>query len=280
MPQLKVALAGNGPFADIVAKALLETKSFDVVVVGRKEKDTVAGASTKIVPAWDVPGLTEAFAGVDYVISTLGMFSLADPQFVVIHAAKAAGVKGIVLSEYGVPVTAYPKSMLGGLKVPARELVKQVGLDWIALINGFFLDYPFSAFSPDDATKKALVIGSPEAKVSLASREDVAAYLAQVVLRFDEFKSGEVQVSAATVSVREVIAEIGKAKGITYEIVSEPVGEAVPKFLANTQDVFRLIGIAAAQGFALNDNDVTAKFPSVHPKGLDYWIPKLYGKQE
>ncbi|KAJ3341024.1 hypothetical protein HDU93_005888 [Gonapodya sp. JEL0774] len=278
MPNLKIVIAGNGPFAIIVARALIEAKGFDVTIVGRRAKDVTApGTVTKIVPAWDVDGLAEAFAGADYVVSTLGFSALGDPQFVVIKAAKKAGVKGIALSEYGVPVTAYPTSPLAGLKLPARALVQEIGLPWIALITGNFLDYPFGAFIPDDEKKTATVFGSPDSKLNLTSREDAGAYLAQILPRFDEFKNGEVQVSAVTTTVRELVTAIGKAKGIPYSIISEPLEETKAKSSANKADRSRFFGIIIAEGFMVNDRDVSSKFPTVHPKGLDYWIPKLFG---
>ncbi|KAJ3341023.1 hypothetical protein HDU93_005887 [Gonapodya sp. JEL0774] len=273
-----VPFYGSGPFAITVAKALNEAKGFDVTIVGRRAKDVTApGTVTKIVPAWDVDGLAEAFAGADFVISTLSLISITDPQFAVIKAAKNAGVKGITLSEYGVPVTAYPTSPLGGLKLPARALAQQVGLPWIAIINGGFLDNPFGSFIRDDENKVATVFGSPDVKLSLTSREDVAAYLAQILFRFNDFKNGEVQVSAVTTTVRELVTKIGKVKGISYSIISEPLEETEAKSAANKADRARFFGTIIAKGFMLNNNDVSSQFPSVQPKGLDYWLPKHFG---
>ncbi|KAJ3336028.1 hypothetical protein HDU93_003839 [Gonapodya sp. JEL0774] len=278
MPNLKVVIAGNGPLANIFAKAFIDTKSIDVTIVGRKGKDEAApGTTTKLVPEWDVDGLAEAFAGADYIVSTLGFFSLGDPQFTVIKAAKKAGVKGISLSEYGGGVDGFPTSPAVAWKQPARTLATEIGLPWIALVNGGFLEYSLSVFLSDDEKKVATVFGSPDVKLSLTAREDVGVYLAQALLRFDEFKNGEVQVSGVTTTVREIIAEVGKVKGIHYTIDTEPIEETKAKSAANPGDHARMFGIIFAEGFVLNNNDISSKFPSVHAKGLEYWIPKLLG---
>ncbi|KAJ3341027.1 hypothetical protein HDU93_005891 [Gonapodya sp. JEL0774] len=278
MPNLKIALAGNGPLGTILTKALLDSKSFDVTVVGRKAKETtIANVTTKFVPEWNLDGLADAFAGADYVVSALGMSSLASPQFEIIRAAKKAGVKGIVLSEYGAPIKAYPTSPLAGLKIPARALAEEIGLPWIGIINGYFLDYPFFAFIADQQKKEATVFGSPDVKLNFTSREDVGAYLAQILPRFDEFKNGEVQVSAVTTTVRELLTEIGKVQGVQYALNIESLEETKAKAAANPSDQTRFFGIVVAEGFLLNDKDVSSQFPSVKPRGFDYWLPKLYG---
>ncbi|KXS17404.1 NAD(P)-binding protein [Gonapodya prolifera JEL478] len=268
-----VAIAGNGPFAVIIADALKKV-GFNVWLVGRKVKESTGGYETKLVPEWTEDGLVEAVKGAKYVVIALGFLALKEPQFSVIKAAKRAGASAVVLSEFGVPLE-FENPVAAG-KWPARNLAKETGIDWIGLSNGFFLDYPIGKAAINEEKSTAFVYGDPNTKFTVTARDDVAAYLAQILLRPDEFKNRETQVTGAITSYAELYALVGKVRGVTYTINTEPLEVAKEKLAANPADIGRRWGVIVASGQNLNPRDESHKFPEVKPKGLDYWIPKTF----
>ena len=91
--------------------------------------------------------LKTALTGQDAVISVLGGGSLGDPQFALIDAAVAAGVKRFVPSEYGSDTTdekvvAFVPFFKGKQAVTAHLRKKESeGLQWTGVITGPFFDW-------------------------------------------------------------------------------------------------------------------------------------------
>jgi uncharacterized protein YbjT (DUF2867 family) len=141
--------------------------------------------------------LLRALRGVDIVISTVGddsglsgkdVKSIAElpgfrAQDVVAKAAKAAGVKFFVPSEFGYPTHTLPdepKSFMSGKK-RHLDLLRSIGLPWVVLYSGTFPSFepiPTMLPSMNDSVSK----GSPP---YITTRFHTSAYLLHILLDQD-----------------------------------------------------------------------------------------------
>jgi hypothetical protein len=93
---------------------------------------------------------------IDAVVSSLGGPALAAPQIALIDAAKAAGVKRFLPSEFGSDSTNPKVLELAELLNRKKRIVDHLktkqgdGFEWTSLITGLFLDwvrYPLSSLN-------------------------------------------------------------------------------------------------------------------------------------
>lgn len=125
-----VALVGAGDFGTIFATTLAANPAFNsVVVITRPESASAkqVPAGTKVAEA-DLTKVDSVAAvlkehKVDVVISTLGFAGLSSgSQVVVADAAKAAGVKLFVPSEWGFPTIGATEGLFGVKESNAKHL--------------------------------------------------------------------------------------------------------------------------------------------------------------
>lgn len=101
------------------------------------------GALAVAVNYADTAALTAALRGVDVLISVLGGNGLL-VQIPLAEAAKAAGVKLFVPSEFGNPNEKISTSdSLIGQKVQVQETLKKIGLPYALFWTGPFSDFVF-----------------------------------------------------------------------------------------------------------------------------------------
>lgn len=101
------------------------------------------GARAVPVDYADTAALTAALRGIDVVISALGGAALL-VQIQLAEAAKAAGVKLFVPSEFGNPTQGISASEGPiGQKVQVQEALKKIGLPYALFWTGPFSDFIF-----------------------------------------------------------------------------------------------------------------------------------------
>ncbi|GAA6035822.1 hypothetical protein JCM8097_005723 [Rhodosporidiobolus ruineniae] len=166
-----VVLAGAGNLGSFFLEEL--TKSdFAVTVLSRPSSTSTfpPSVTVKHVDYSDETALIEAVKGADAVISTL---SALDSQANLVRAAKKAGIKLFVPSEFGNPTSKLgPKDhpALYG-KTQAQELLKQLELPSIFVFSGPFLDWIFNP------TARSALVGKGETPISFTARRDIARFL-------------------------------------------------------------------------------------------------------
>lgn len=93
----------------------------------------------------DPASLTAALHGVDVVVSTLAMSALGGPQHALAIAAKAAGVRLFVPSEYGADSFRYRgKPGPLGEKAPFIDALVELGLPYALFFTGSWSDFLLS----------------------------------------------------------------------------------------------------------------------------------------
>jgi uncharacterized protein YbjT (DUF2867 family) len=97
----------------------------------------------------DVPSLENALRGVDLVVSTLSGPTVGK-QINLIHAAKAAGVKRFIPSEFGTDIKSLKEAghtvAFFEPKLAVRAELQKVGLEYVLIENGFFYTFLLSPF--------------------------------------------------------------------------------------------------------------------------------------
>jgi uncharacterized protein YbjT (DUF2867 family) len=122
--------------ADTFMKALL-SEGANVVVVTRPESSSAKSlpSGVKAVSAGfkDVPALVAIFKehDIEVVASTVSVKAVADQKFIA-DAAKQAGVKLFLPSEYGPPTIGMTEGEFG-LKANVGEYVKAIGLPYVRI---------------------------------------------------------------------------------------------------------------------------------------------------
>jgi len=120
--------------------------------------------------------------GIDVIVSALGMPAAISSQTVLAHAAKEAGVKLFVPSEYG---WNYDKVDVRSLvvKVQARREIEKIGLNHIYISTGAFYEslFGYPLWGNDLANKKVALWGDRSTKISTSPFWEVAEILPLVV---------------------------------------------------------------------------------------------------
>jgi len=157
-----VLIAGaTGFVGKLIAEAFLEKKSFDVRILTRhgvtddKKKQILHELSSKgahLVEGStdDIESLKKALHGVDLVVSAFSGQACGQPQLNLVKAAKEAGVKRFIPSEYGFDVEAPAKHGITvdffSPKIAVREELRKLNLEHVLLITGGFAAYTLTPF--------------------------------------------------------------------------------------------------------------------------------------
>mmetsp|Transcript_37305 Transcript_37305/g.60416 ORF Transcript_37305/g.60416 Transcript_37305/m.60416 type:complete len:307 (+) Transcript_37305:193-1113(+) len=291
---------GTGGLGEKIALALLDSKHFSVKILSRVESVTGSkksvvdvlvskGASLVTVKDESVEQAVDALTGSEVVISVLNGGGLAY-QLVLIEAAKKAGVKLFIPSDFGIDIYSLDvqKKLSGtkaeqflSVKVAAVDSLKKHGLDHTEIVTDFFTDTTFWGWLGFDwPNGKVVVPGDGNAKVTFTHRDDIAKYVVQVLLQADKTKNRVIRLAGDTKTYNEVVSLFEKALGKKLEVTYRPESElrkgdaALPNALA---DVPLVLQLAAAVGaVAIPDNEKSNdEFPDVKPVTVAEYISSL-----
>jgi len=123
----------------------------------------------------------EKIKGIDVVVATLGG-AVIHTQIPLVHAAKAAGVKLFVPSEYGLDVEHSESPIFAGKKSVRKE-IESLGLNHTYIVTGPFYEFYFGwpGWHQDLVNHKATLVGERSTKVSLAPFTEVAELFPAIV---------------------------------------------------------------------------------------------------
>ncbi|TFY63187.1 hypothetical protein EVG20_g6425 [Dentipellis fragilis] len=283
------ALAGVGNIGTFIANEFLARKAAGqinrVVILTRSSTDDEKnkefkrkGAEVITIDYSSKASLISALAGVAVVISTINLGAL-DSQFSLIDAAKEAGAKLFVPSEFGTPTD----DIMNGPASPKRkalEKLKKLDLPYALVYNGAFSDTIFSAkLGLDPVGGEVTVGGDGSAPVSFTSRLDIARYVAYVLTEISTKKLEwrKFQIEGDRTSFNEVYEQYSAKTGNKIDVSYHSIAELEETVKKNPGDVkSRLLLIFAhGDGVAGKKEDVTnGEYPGWHPKTvLDILAP-------
>ena len=123
----------------------------------------------------DVPSVSAVLEGVEAVISTLGV-TAASLQIPIAEAAKAAGVKLFIPSEFGASTDGAEEGHLAAKRALSDKLAAIVPVT--KFFNGNFADFMWMPMVQLDVKSGRVAVGGDgNAKMSFTSRVDVARFV-------------------------------------------------------------------------------------------------------
>ncbi|KAJ3004448.1 hypothetical protein HKX48_001225 [Thoreauomyces humboldtii] len=137
------------------------------------------------VQSASIEELATALRDTDVVLSTVGIELLKEGQLKLVEAAKIAGVKRFIPSEFGIDMDKVGRGgpvSVWDFKLDVQDAIKKAGLDYTFIEVGIFAEYiaPFAGVDP--ATKTLTAPGSFDARISLSPLGDVGRQTADLVV--------------------------------------------------------------------------------------------------
>jgi len=274
------AIAGVGGIGSFITEHLAKQPGVKVIALTRKgsAKDLPANVTAHEVDYADEASVVAALKGVQVVVSALSGGGLA-VQPALADAAKKAGVKLFVPSEYGIATSGFTEGLLAG-KAKVHKHLKEIGLPYTLFFTGFFSDTIFGAYIGFDIPNKDIsIIGSGDKLATFTARDDIGHYIAHVLTHADpatlEWSSHRIEGDKK--SLNQVVTIIEKVKGVKltvkhldFEQVVKDLGPNPPptRFIEYLRVKFE----EGAGDLGKNTNDLV---PHFHPKSVEESI-KLY----
>jgi len=226
------AVAGAGDIGRFFIEELLRQAkigSVSTVIVLTRTGDgyddlKAQGAVFKTVDYSNHSNLVSTLQGIDVVISAISGTALR-VQMPLSDAAKEAGVKSFVPSEYGSPSTGKTHGTWGD-KERVRKHLLDVGLPYSQFYTGPLSDWFFDGHAQwgfDLPNDKVLLRGSGNVPISWTSSIDVARYIVFVLTHLSpaELKNTAFAVEGERRTIHQILdeyqARTGKKLEITYE---------------------------------------------------------------
>ncbi|KAJ7071406.1 hypothetical protein C8F01DRAFT_432983 [Mycena amicta] len=219
------AVVGAGTVGSAIV-AGLAGKNLPVVVLARPGSKSIdnlpAGAKSATLDTSDAAAVAAVLKEhkVDVVLSTVTTTAVS-AQKPIVDAAKAAGVKLFVPSEYGMPTDGETQGVLGAKNQIAEQL-KSLGIPSLKIYTGIFTEFLPWLFAYTE-NKKINVIGEGEVPVSFTSAPDIAGFVVHVLTTLPP---AELENKAFRIEGDRIKAnDIGALFKTTVEHVSQIPGE-------------------------------------------------------
>jgi NAD(P)H dehydrogenase (quinone) len=273
-----VVTGGTGKIGGLVVRQLLENKLGRVVAFVRDPRKAEAleraGAKLRQGTLEDETSLREAFTGADTVVLNVVGEKLAEQASVAIVAARAAGVRKLVL------VSSSQASLDGPTEstrqhARADETLRASGLTFVILRPHSFMQNLFGSIGSLRAGK--LFSGTGAGKLGLVDVRDIAEALVAAATS-DAWNGQTLDLTGPeSIDYATAAAEISKMLG--REVVYVPVtpqaaGEAVRKatgdaWHARTVEEF---AVASCAGFGDFTTDSVAKLTGHEPRSIHDFV--------
>eukprot|EP00835_Amoeboradix_gromovi_P005164 NODE_460_length_8176_cov_0.585737.p3 type:complete len:283 gc:universal NODE_460_length_8176_cov_0.585737:539-1387(+) len=269
-------LGATGTLGKPVTTALIN-KGFKVKIFTRdaekSKKEFSVKAEYVTVDYKSKDGLIRELKGIDVVVSTLGGPAFND-QFLVLEAAKEAGVKRFYPSEFGAEINDSVKSVLFEPKLKLREALKASGIEWTIIENGLFLEYLYSPFIGfDHAKHTATLVGTKDTTISFTDLRSIGEFVAESINN-PKSKNAKVQVAGDTKTFSDMVHIIEKATKATWTVTYIPVSEIQKKVDGNSnpwETIPEQLKILFAKSLGVIKHPQNKDYPAVIPTKLaDY----------
>jgi len=222
----------------------------------------------------DVPALTAGLAGTHVVISTISLFAI-DAQVPIAEAAKAAGSKLFLPSEFGGPTDNLQG--LFGAKGALHAKLREVGPPQLLVYTGPFADYSWGPIvNLDIKSGKVAVGGDGNAPVTWTTRRDIARYLAYVLVHSpaSRLQNQVLRLEGDRVSFNEVFRVYEERTGTKLDVTYRSVDSLRARFAANAHDFDAYLHLIWATDGLVGEPD-NGLFPGWNPtKVADILAPR------
>ncbi|KAJ1659860.1 hypothetical protein GGF38_004020, partial [Coemansia sp. RSA 25] len=253
-----IAIVGTGGYGGLFLRALIQCGHFvnvravtrapdaaETVKLARLQELRVLGVEVLAYTGATADSFATAFAGIDTVVSAVGVAGLSD-QIPMIDGAIAAGVKWFIPSEYA--VAHYDSAWMpfkGPLAAKGEILdylvgtAQAKGLAYTAIYTGLALDYlEPRGIGLKLAGRRATLVGRGGTPATFTCAADVVKVLVSIVRRPSEMQNRIIRYAGSTNKMCDLIKVVtGGSCGKNVKIVC--IDEARAKFceLARQQDM-------------------------------------------
>jgi len=273
------AVIGAGRIGAFLIDQLLTDKAAgtinDIIVLTRQGSKTTVNTGAKLVTVdySNKESIKKALTGVDVVISTVPGTAL-DVQPGIAEAAKEAGVKLFVPSEFGGPTEGVTEGLFAA-KANIQKQLKAIGIPYTLFYTGPFSDLMWNPYLQlDIANGKVSLGGDGSKRIIFTSRPDIARYISYVLTRLpaDQLKNRSFTLAGDIKSFNEIVKEYEGKTGKKVEVTYVPVSELDARLASNPQDLAAHLHKlwATADGHFETDNHL---YPSWNPSSVVDNIP-------
>ncbi|VDB88590.1 unnamed protein product [Peniophora sp. CBMAI 1063] len=280
------ALVGAGNIGGPLAEELLNARSagtVDKVVVlvrpaSASKLEALRARGASIIPIADYSSASEvskALADIDVVVT-----SLADPvlhlQIPIAEAAKAAGVKLFVPTEFGMP----SDEVVDSVHVAKVEINKKirdvVGLPTALFYTGNFADWLWKPYITLDVKSGSVGVGGDgNAQMSFTSTIDIGRFLVYVLTTLPpaETKNRTFRIEAERASFNDIFSAYEKKYSVKLQVSYTPIEELEERLRKDPNDVVSIchLGWATGKGTVGSPLD-NESFPNWNPKAVMYYL--------
>ncbi|VDC03006.1 unnamed protein product [Peniophora sp. CBMAI 1063] len=280
------AVVGAGTLGLPIIEELLNVKAAGsadkVLLLTRPESvskyDALAARGATIVPIADYTSTSEvakALAGIEVVISTLG-HSAYGIQIPIAQAAKEAGAKLFVPSEFGSPTDKATEGLFAAKAGINRKIRDEVGLPTAVFFTGGFADVIWNPLIDLDLKSGSVGVGGDgSAPTSFTSRSDIGRYLAYVLTTLppSETQNKIFRIEGEHASLNDIFAQYEKKHGVKIQVRHTPIEELEEKVKKNPRDVASFLGLVWAKGGgAVGSPTDNHLFPDWNPKPVIHYL--------
>ncbi|KAF9022197.1 NAD(P)-binding protein [Hymenopellis radicata] len=224
-----IALFGYGAIGKPIAEALAKAGA-TVVIFSRDPSKLSAVPRNAKLASVDYNDETKLAAllkenSVDVVVSTLTTaVTTTDVQVAVARAAKEAGVKLFLPSEFGLPTAGHTGNTLFAAKNAIAERIREL-LPTARICTGFFPEFLPGIVSNPAKPGEFVIAGNGDARFSLTSTSDIAGYVAHILtaLPLSDLENSVLLIEGQSMSLNEAAALYNKKPTyISLESLEEP----------------------------------------------------------
>ncbi|KAK0517696.1 hypothetical protein OC842_008032, partial [Tilletia horrida] len=240
------AVLGAGAIGAPIIDAFLDAKLPLTILTRDASKPELQpyaqrGATLKAVDYSSVDSIAAALEGIDAFVSALGNDHKPELPDELARAAKQAGVKLVVPSEFGLDYVSEKTKPFPGLiqaKLDHHAYIESLGLSWIAIANGQFGSWLFHpALGYDLAKHVAVFRGDGSALLTVTDPRDIGTFLVKVLTTqaVPRPGSGRVyRVEGYATTQREIVDEVQRQSGHTFDIVQASYDDVAAKQTENS----------------------------------------------
>ncbi|KAL5513171.1 hypothetical protein ACEPAH_3569 [Sanghuangporus vaninii] len=289
------AVVGAGVIGKYIVDALIEKKDAGVIssvaVLSRSantHKDLASkGAKVVAVDYNSAFSIQSALSGVDVVISTIGNDNL-EVQDNLVLAAKAAGVKLFVPSEFGFP-SDEPSADIWGAKYEKKQRLKnELHLPYTAFYTGLYPDFVFArGFSEtmgfDFVKGEFKIPGTGSVAISWTHRVDIGRYLAHTLtaLPKDRIEWRTFRMEGERTNYNQIVDDWKKRSGKDVAISHLPRSHFEDSLAKDPSNHVNELILKQDKGKGVvgkSDEITNYEFPDWNPRKVVDALVELYGQ--
>ncbi|CAG8474446.1 5832_t:CDS:2 [Scutellospora calospora] len=221
-----VTIAGaTGSLGYHITDAFLNNGSYKIKILRKKPKSenknasllASKGAEVIYVDYNDKNDLAKTLKGTDVIVSAIGGNELEATQRTLLIAAKEAGVKRFIPSEFGCDIkTINDVHLFHASKLAFLQELEKSGIEYTIIVTGLFQEY-IGILGFDHKNKKATFYADSNTKIATTALSDIGKYTVES-LKLPEARNGTIRVAGSVLTLNELLKKYEEITGTKWEV--------------------------------------------------------------